>query len=116
MFPYSQSLYCPGIGNLKGLFERIATDPSTRERINPRTLRSDMGAFIWRGRSDGPCFSDWASLSLSCGVCGWALGKKDLSAPGTEPESGGGIKLSGRKRRCGPIDMHMGESCEQLDQ
>ena len=30
---------------------------------------------------------------LSCGVCGWALGKGNLSAPGTELESGGGIKL-----------------------
>ena len=41
----------------------------------------------------GACFSERASLSLSCGVGGWALGKKVLSAPGTEPEFGGGIKL-----------------------
>ena len=50
----------------------------------------------------GPFSSDWATMSLSCGVCGWALGKGDLSAPGTAPESGGGIKLSGRMRRGGP--------------
>ena len=41
-------------------------------------------------------------MALSCGVCGWALGKGDLSAPGTEPESGGAIKLSERIGRGGP--------------
>ena len=41
-------------------------------------------------------------MALSFGGCGWALGKGDLSAPGTEPESGGGIKLSGIMRRGGP--------------
>ena len=41
-------------------------------------------------------------MVLSCGVYGWVLGKGGLSTPGTEPESGGGIKLSGRMRRGGP--------------
>lgn len=34
-----------------------------------------------------------------CGVYGLALGKGDLSAPGTEPESGWGIRLTGRIRQ-----------------
>lgn len=34
-----------------------------------------------------------------CGVYGLALGKGDLSAPGTEPESGWGIRLPGRIRQ-----------------
>ena len=34
-----------------------------------------------------------------CGVYVLALGKGDLSAPGTEPESGWGITLTGRIRQ-----------------
>ena len=41
-------------------------------------------------------------MALSCGVGAGALGKGDLSAPGTEPESGWGIRLSGRMHRGGP--------------
>lgn len=41
-----------GLGNFKGLFERIATYPRTREWINPRTSLADLRAFILRGGSD----------------------------------------------------------------
>ncbi len=41
-------------------------------------------------------------LSLQSGTWGGETGKGGVSALGTEPESSGGIKLSGRTRRGGP--------------
>ena len=63
---------------------------------------SEMREFILRGGLTGSFCSAGASLLLHGGVCGRALGKGDLSAPGTEPESGGEIRLSERIRRRGP--------------
>jgi len=50
-----------------------------------------MRAFIVHVGSDGPLFADGASLLLHGGVCGRALGKGDLSAPGPEPDSEGAL-------------------------
>ncbi len=41
-------------------------------------------------------------MLLSCGVGAGQMGKGDLSAPGTEPESGGKLRLFARMCRGGP--------------
>ncbi len=50
-----------------------------------------MRAFILRGGLTGPFSSDRVSRSLHCGVWAGELGKGDLSAPGTEPDSEGAL-------------------------
>ena len=50
----------------------------------------------------GPFVLDRASRALHGGVWAGALGKGDLSAPGTEPEFGGDIRLFVGTRRGGP--------------
>ena len=100
--PSRQLVYSSGIGIIKGLFERIAQYQRRHCGCKPRTSLSDMRAFILRGGLTGPLFSDRASMALHCGVWAGAMGKGDLSAPGTEPESGGGIRRFVGTRRGGP--------------
>jgi len=91
-----------GIGNLKGLFERLGKYQRPHCGFNPQTSLSEMRAFILRGGLTDLFSQDRVSMALHCGVWVGKMGKEDLSAPGTESESGWGMRRFARMRRGGP--------------
>jgi hypothetical protein len=91
-----------GVGILKGLFDSAGTYQNRVEDSIPGLRCPTDGRLSCEEGLTGSFLSDQAHMSLACGVWAGQMGKGDRSASGTEPESGGGIKLSGRMRRGGP--------------
>jgi len=74
---------------IKGLFAWAGKYQRTPERINPRTLLSDMRAFILGGGSDRPIGLGLGQPVAPLWGVGWGTGQKEGGGSGTEPESWG---------------------------